>query len=560
MVLIGKLFAFISLNFSLAFAGYLAVDKNVIEPEDYIQLSLVLEGEDELVEIKNIKSFIIESQSSSSSYRYINGKASSEKTINYEITLKDPSLKKVEIGPAVIRNDGKNYETNKIIIKTQSNQRTGSARTEKDYYLVSSIERNELILNETIELKVMFFNRVRLVEASIEEPESESFFLEQKGKEKSFRKIINGKEYNVTELTYKFTPTKPGEIIIPAFILKGLAVVQDRNRPRGFGGFFEDSFFSGGFGKRKRVKASSSILKINVSKFPEEGRPEGFSGIVGEFTLSQEISKIAQNNSYKFLVNIEGKGDLSTLNTLKMPSSESFSIYAEKAEGEKGKKSFSMIIIPKKNGVFRLPKSEFSYFSVEDKKYKSLSYGGQELVFRGVEAKFESKVNPTSSEEISDTRNSSKVNIGHPQVKGDDIIIFAGESIREKVYWILYKHYSYIFLFFVMSGVFFIYYSLVKKFFLRISKSSKPSFDKQLNLIIKKEDVSARELLSWVREVLDSGQLKGINDLDQLKNSSAVDRKVKHAIRLLESSAYGGGSLDGEEFKSLKNDLVKIIQ
>ena len=49
---------------------------------------------------------------------------------------------------------------------------------------MSSIERNELILNETIELSVKFFNRIRLVEASIEEPESESFFLEQKGKEK----------------------------------------------------------------------------------------------------------------------------------------------------------------------------------------------------------------------------------------------------------------------------------------------------------------------------------------------------------------------------------------
>ena len=112
-------------------------------------------------------------------------------------------LSRKEIGPAVIKNDGNNYETNKITIKTNSTQASKKTQKEKDYFLVSSIDRNELILNETIELKVKFFNRIRLVEASIEEPESESLFFRTKGKEKSFRKIINGKEYNVTELTYK---------------------------------------------------------------------------------------------------------------------------------------------------------------------------------------------------------------------------------------------------------------------------------------------------------------------------------------------------------------------
>ena len=40
MVLIGSCL-FHSAKLFTAFAGYLAVDKNVIEPEDYIQLSLV---------------------------------------------------------------------------------------------------------------------------------------------------------------------------------------------------------------------------------------------------------------------------------------------------------------------------------------------------------------------------------------------------------------------------------------------------------------------------------------------------------------------------------------
>ena len=565
MVSIGKITLIILFNCTTAFSAYLSVDNNIVEPEGYIQLSLTLEGDDELIKIKNIENFIVESQSSSSSYRYINGKASSQKTINYEITLRDPESKQVDLGPAVIKNNGVESLTNKIIIKTKRINTKSTGNNDKNYYMVSSIERNELMLNESVEVKVRFFNRIRLVEASIEEPESENFFLEQRGKEKTYRKIINGKEYNVTELSYIFTPTKPGELIIPAFSIKGLALVQDRNRQRSFGGFFEDSFFGSGLGKRKRIKSSSSPLSVNVSTFPESGRPESFNGVVGDFELSQNLLKVPQNNSYKLIVDISGQGDLSTLSALNLDSSDSFSIYVEKTEKVGGNKKFSMIIIPKRNGVFKLPKSEFSFYSIKDKEYKTLRFGGQEVVFSGVEIEGPVKKTFKSADTASLSQGDTTVSQGSGNYsmvdyKKEDIIIFSDDGLLESIYWFLNKKFLIVISLFIFFGFYFVYLRLIRKLITNTFRSKKPSFEKQLNLIIKKEEVSAMELLNWVRVVADSGFLNEVNNLEQLKNSSMFSKEVKDTITLLESAAYGKKSLGNSDFSEVKNNLSKIIQ
>ena len=391
MVLIGKalLLSALLLNFK-SYAGYLSVDRNVIEPEDYLQLTLTLEGDEELVSIKNIEHFIVESQSQSSNYRYINGKASSEKKITYELTLKDPSKKSINIGPAILKLDGKNIETNQILIRTigeQAKKNVKGANADKGYSLRVDFPRDELMLNETVEFKLKFFNRVKLIEASIEVPESEEFFIDQKGKEKNYRQIINGKEYTVTEITYKFTPLVKGAMVIPSFKINGLAVIPDkRRRNMGIGGFFEDSFFNSSFGKRKRIRVKSDPVSVEILNFPAKDKPIDFDGIVGDFELSERLQKVPQNNSYRLKISINGKGDLSTLSKLNFESSDSFSVYEEESSSTDFGKIFTLVIIPKRNGTFSLPKGRFSFFSLKEKKYKSLVFGGQELIFQGVNA------------------------------------------------------------------------------------------------------------------------------------------------------------------------------
>jgi hypothetical protein len=562
MASIGRLLIFMLMLHSTVEAGFISVDKNIIEPEDYFQLSLTLEGDDELVKIKNIDKFIIESQSSSSSYRYINGRASSEKTIRYELTLKDPAEKQVTIGPAILLNNGKNIESNKIVIRTILEKKSKSKQ--KDYFLIVNASRNEVIVNETIGLTLQFFNRLRLVEASIEEPESNKYFLKQQGKEKNFRKLVDGKEYNVTEIVYRFTPTMAGETIIPSFTLKGLAVVPERSRQRGFGGLFEDSFFNSNFGKRKRIKASSEPISLMVQNFPESGKPADFTGIVGDFKITQDLKKVAQNNSYRLKVSISGNGDLSVIDSLEIPTSNAYSIYAEKSGGDFNNKTFSMIIIPKRNGVFTLPKSKFNYFSIKDKKYKALVYGGQELIFNGVN-NIENKTGPEPSKSEDIKREEELSIIEGEETQEDrkkltDIIITNKNGSMERVYWFLIENFYFVFCLFLVSGIYFIYLDWLKKITSLFKLGRSKSYEKKLLVLMKKDEISAQEILEWLRSALSAGKVSGSKDLDQLKSSKSTDVRILGIVRQLESCVYGENNMMSDEFVSFKNDLLRILE
>ena len=94
----------------------------------------------ELKEIKNIEKFNIESQSTSSSYQYINGQSSLEKKIIYTLSLKKSEENRIEIGPAIIEYDGNKIQTNRVeisILKTKSSGKN----SEKLYFMNMEIKR-----------------------------------------------------------------------------------------------------------------------------------------------------------------------------------------------------------------------------------------------------------------------------------------------------------------------------------------------------------------------------------------------------------------------------------
>ena len=308
MNLIGRLLFVLCISFKVN-AGYISVDKTFIDGLDFVNLTVTLEGDEELISIENMDRFNIESTSNSSSYKYINGKASREKSIIYSISLKDSNAGSVVIGPAKIKSNGKSINTNMITLKISKGKKV---KKDRDYFLQLMADRKTVMVNESVMIKLKFYNRARLVEAQVKEPSSENYFLNQVGKEKNYREVINGREFQVSELLYRFTPLRSGELIFPGFELNGLAVIQD-NRARGFGGFFNDDFFSSSFGKRKRIRVKSNSLQLNVENFPERGKPDNFNGLVGDFELKESLTKNPSNNSYRLKIKIVGEGDLSTL-------------------------------------------------------------------------------------------------------------------------------------------------------------------------------------------------------------------------------------------------------
>ena len=556
MNLIGKLFFLLCVSFRIN-AGYISVDKNSIDSLDFINLTVTLEGDEELISIENIDRFNIESTSNNSSYKYINGKASREKSIVYSLSLKDTSSRSVSIGPANIKLNSRNIKTNKIVLKINKGEKV---KKDKDYFLTLSVDRKTVMVNESVLIKLKFYNRARLVEAQVKEPSSDDYFLDQIGKEKNYREIINGREFNVSELLYRFTPLSPGNFKFPGFELNGLAVVQD-NRARGFGGFFNDDFFSSSFGKRKRIRVKSNPLLLNVESFPEKGKPKDFSGLVGDFKLEESLTKNPSNNSYRLNIKIFGHGDLSTLGKLSLKPSLNYTIYEETDENPEVKsKSYSLVIIPKKNGMFKLSTEKIPFFSTKSKNYEYLEFGGQELIFSGVDES--SSTQGDFSKQIKSNKKNKALTDKSTEAKQvqDILLVPRLDSLRTFIDILFSKRFYFIFGYLIV----FIYLILKSKIFY-IFKSGKNSEQRQLNKsfqdIFEISSFEPSRALNWLNEFSNhhSGKKNQVGGTQFIKDSPKVDENIKSSIDLLERSCFGKYRLEKsdqeliiKEFKKLK--------
>ena len=115
-------------------------------------------------------------------------------------------------------------------------------------------------------------------------------------------------------------PTKAGELTIEPFRLE--LMVRDGRRnstsPDPFNMFGNDPFFNGTLlgGGWVTVIASSPATTLDVKPLPEEGKPAGFDGAVGNFKISAVLDKqngVAADDIVKLSVKIEGQGDAASL-------------------------------------------------------------------------------------------------------------------------------------------------------------------------------------------------------------------------------------------------------
>lgn len=104
-------------------------------------------------------------------------------------------------------------------------------------------------------------------------------------------KIINGIRYQAIGKQIRVTPRRPGKITLPP---KAMTVIfrdpstPTRRRGRFFDDFFDDPFFGGSSNLLKTTIASEEAT-LNVLDFPEEGKPDNFSGLIGPLTATAAI-------------------------------------------------------------------------------------------------------------------------------------------------------------------------------------------------------------------------------------------------------------------------------
>ncbi len=333
------------------------------------------------------------STSTSSSYQWINGKASQSISNTYSYILQATRAGKFTIPEAKITVEGKVYTSKPITIEVvkgsananvpnQENKTQPEQGNIKDQIFVRiSLNKTKVYLGEQIIATIKIYTKVGLRAFNdFKFPAYTGFWsqdIETPNQISLQRENVNGTIYNVGVLrkTILF-PQRSGKIKIDPFELDCI-VQQKAGKRRNFFGELVDVY------KDIEVQLVSPPRTVNVMPLPV-GKPASFSGAVGtDFKLSATIdhNQIKNNESLTLKVKISGNGNLKLIDKINIDFPQTFEVYDPKvkeninntAGGARGTKTFEYLIIPREQGDYVIPGIKFSYFDVKDKKYKTLS-------------------------------------------------------------------------------------------------------------------------------------------------------------------------------------------
>ena len=403
--------------------------------------------------------------SQSSSTSFVNGKRTSSFTLTYTYTLKADKEGTYTIPPATIKVDGEQFTSNgvritvlppdKVSAPTSSNNQSGTTQqretsnvTAENIFIRTLVTKTKVHEQESILLTyklyfagvdvAQFTNNTRL-------PEFKGFLKQdlEIGEIQTELEHYNGRNYQ-TAVLYRtlLFPQRSGDITIDPAVFEAQLRVQNRAQVRSI---FDD-FFNSYTTVTKPLEASG--VTIHVESLPA-GKPMGFSGGVGQFSINSKISQteLQTNEAFTLTVTIQGSGNMKLLKAPSIDWPEGFEVFDPKVtnnfksstKGISGTKVLEYVVIPRASGVYTIPPIKYSYYDTTEDAYRTLQTPEYTLnIARG-----------NNSDEVSGTVVNNFVNKEDIQQLGTDIrYIYTGTTPQVKgqatlqfgsfLYWLCY--------------------------------------------------------------------------------------------------------------------------
>ena len=346
--------------------------------------------------------------STSSSTSFTNGHMSSSYEQTYTYMLMARKAGTFTIGPATVKVSGDRIQSNGVRIEvlpedqpssnspqggqtggagqtaTRSNSsQSGQASASSENIFIRTIATKTRVHEQEalmVTYKLYFANvDVAQLTNNIKLPEFTGFLKQEleQGEIQTELEHYNGRNYQ-TAVLYRtiLYPQHSGDIAIDPAHFEAILRVQTQQRVRSI---FDD-FFGSYTNVTKALTAPG--VTIHVAPLPG-GKPAGFSGGVGKFTLTPSISQteVQANEAVTIKLDISGAGNMKLLKTPAIDWPEGFEPYDPKVtnnfktttSGVSGTKSIEYLAIPRSGGEYTIPAVKFSYFDIEEKAYKTLS-------------------------------------------------------------------------------------------------------------------------------------------------------------------------------------------
>lgn len=203
--------------------------------------------------------------------------------------------------------------------------------------------------------------------------------------------IFQGKRYTVLSFQKILTPISAGSYTLePSFVraevVKGYEAPQTKRVP--FFRYYSD--FEDLFGGRRRPVTEQALtrskpLTLTVKPLPERNKPAAFTGAVGSFDFQVSVTpeSVQKGEPVTVAMKVVGAGNFNEVQIPDFPELSSFKGYTPEIKSDTsttdgmaiGEKTFTKVLVGRREGKYEIPPLSFSFFDPEKEMYQTIARG-----------------------------------------------------------------------------------------------------------------------------------------------------------------------------------------
>lgn len=224
------------------------------------------------------------------------------------------------------------------------------------------VDKKEVFEGEQVLVNWYLFTRGRVIALDrLKFPDLRGFWkeiIEEVPSLNFVQEVVNGVPYQKALLaSHALFPIKPGESKIDSYRVKATVQLPQSQ----FGAFT--------LAKPYTFTKASQEIKIKVKPLPVEGRPGDFSGAVGDFEINSYVdsNQVPANQPFSLRIRFEGQGNAKLIELPALNLPPEFEVFETKSDSKffkngKSFKEFEVVLIPRKDGVLKIPSFSISLF------------------------------------------------------------------------------------------------------------------------------------------------------------------------------------------------------
>ncbi len=343
----------------------------------------------DLIELDDFR--VVSGPSTQTRYQWIDGNATHTRGFRYSLLPLRAGL--LAIPPIPVRIGDRVLNTQMVRVQVTAGggepDGNGPGRPDKirslslpdeefsgDLVAVAEIDKNRVFVGEQVTLRFLI-RSAREVQGLdlLAIPEFPGFWVEEipDERERSARRVRrNGRSYiEYTVMKRALFPSRSGDLVIRPVTFE--VTVQSRST-----GTVQKNLFA----PRQKIHRRTRRLTLEVLPLPEDSRPDGFRGAVGEYRLGvvADRHEVQVLDPVTLRITLQGKGNINTLEPPLLVPPADFKTYPPRIEEvqrvEKGQvggsKIWEYVMVPRTVGEHTIPPIRYTFFDPRQNKYRTL--------------------------------------------------------------------------------------------------------------------------------------------------------------------------------------------